>query len=727
MNHNPVSGTPSEHKEAFAATLVSSGFSPTDAAKLHFDFLNCAETSDLTGNYFNGPSIRINYFDLDGKIDPAFFRVRRLTEERFDNKKAELKPRYWQRANTLPRLYFPPLIKFREIAADPRVPLVFVEGEKKAAAFVKTTGKPAIGLGGIHAWKAKKSGVVLLPEFDNLSFANRKLEIVFDSDLDGRADILGYIYRIANQFVQRGAARVDLVTMPSLPDSDDKIGLDDYLVAGHKTLEDFLKLPRRDLAAVDELERINNEFILLISPPRILDRSRLSHLRVSEFHDVLKDRSIEQINEHGKQVKVYHSDTWIDWPGKLKAHSKIYQPYAPLADPMPVFIPNPINRDGLPDYNTHWPYGASHDEIQAALDSGKKPELFLELIDHVLGHQDTEDFVKPWLMKWLAWPWQHPEEPKLNTALVFYSDNQGTGKSFICEILNFAYGENTNGRIISGDGLTTPFNAFMAESRLLCFDDTDKDKRFDRAAYIKSIITSRSMRVQEKFVAATQEKLHFNAIISTNSTDAIALTRKDRRFFMIQASEVLLKNVWSRAKIQELKSYRIDSKKAALVIAYLLKYDLGDFDFYEHAPVTKFMMDMIDDQQSEQDQWVADKILDPSVPDLVKIESFVEEYNTTVNTSKPANVRSMGWSFRHLGLLNLRKTKVNLKTLDNNRKVNHEVKSIRLWAIRNFDKWSKAEHAQISAEFAKTINQAADVFGRPDAPEKVTNIATKRK
>jgi hypothetical protein len=148
---------------------------------------------------------------------------------------------YRQRKGTVNRLYVPWSLPDRDrVLADPTIPLIITEGEKKAIKGCQE-GLTAVALTGIHAFLHEKQPI---PDLDLIACEGRKITIVFDSDPSDRSK--GQVDNarrwLAAVLTMRGAT-VDAVILPD--DSKTKVGLDDYLMT--HTVEELLALPRQDV------------------------------------------------------------------------------------------------------------------------------------------------------------------------------------------------------------------------------------------------------------------------------------------------------------------------------------------------------------------------------------------------------------------------------------------------------------------------------------------------
>jgi putative DNA primase/helicase len=92
--------------------------------------------------------------------------------------------RYYQRAGTPPRLYVP--VPARGTLANPTVPLLITEGEKKALK-ANQEGLACVAVGGLWNWQVGGRPIV---DLDRIDWCERETLIVPDSDAWTRPDLL---------------------------------------------------------------------------------------------------------------------------------------------------------------------------------------------------------------------------------------------------------------------------------------------------------------------------------------------------------------------------------------------------------------------------------------------------------------------------------------------------------------------------------------------------------
>ena len=171
------------------------------------------------------PAIVIPYIDADGRNSYCRAKPDRPRKSRKDGKPVK----YESPRGQPNRIYLPPGVAGS--IGDPRAEIVITEGEKKALASTQA-GFSAIGLVGVWGWKPKRSER-LLPALEEISWHNRPVRIVFDSDVADKPEVQEAESRLAKLLKDRGA-KVLVCRLPDGPPGADgkpaKMGADDFLV-----------------------------------------------------------------------------------------------------------------------------------------------------------------------------------------------------------------------------------------------------------------------------------------------------------------------------------------------------------------------------------------------------------------------------------------------------------------------------------------------------------------
>jgi hypothetical protein len=142
----------------------------------------------------------------------------------------------------------------RPYIGDPTTRLWFTEGIKKVDSAISHGAECAVGLLGVWNFRGmnEDGGKVALAEFEHMALNGRETPIVFDSDAMQKRSVYAALRRFAALLTYRGA-RARFVYLPSGPNGE-KVGLDDYLAAGH-TLDEVLALAEDELRPPPEEER----------------------------------------------------------------------------------------------------------------------------------------------------------------------------------------------------------------------------------------------------------------------------------------------------------------------------------------------------------------------------------------------------------------------------------------------------------------------------------------
>jgi hypothetical protein len=133
----------------------------------------------------------------------------------------------------------------REMLGDPSVPLLITEGIKKGDALV-SHGLCAVALLGVWNFRGKneKGGKVALPEWEYVALNDRRVYIVFDSDVMLKPGVHQALARLKG-FMESRAAEIAVIYLPP-GTGGTKQGVDDFFVAGHG-VEDLLSLATTEL------------------------------------------------------------------------------------------------------------------------------------------------------------------------------------------------------------------------------------------------------------------------------------------------------------------------------------------------------------------------------------------------------------------------------------------------------------------------------------------------
>lgn len=212
-------------------------------------------------------------------------------------------------------------------------------------------------------------------------------------------------------------------------------------------------------------------------------------------------------------------------------------------------------------------------------------DKLLELLDHLCAEEDDTRRAFHWVLKWIAYPIQHPGA-KMRTALIFHGP-QGTGKNLIFESVMAIYGEY--GRIVDQAAVEDKFNDWASKKLFMIADEVvARQELFHVKNKLKGLVTGEWIRINPKNVAAHDEKNHVNLVFLSNESQPLVLEKDDRRYVVIHTPEKLSEEFYQDVRDE------INAGGIAALHHYLLQLDLGDFDEHTKPPMTRAKADLIE-------------------------------------------------------------------------------------------------------------------------------------
>jgi hypothetical protein len=189
----------------------------------------------------------------------------------------------------------------RPLLSDPAVPLWIAEGQKKADSLA-SHGLCAIALLGVWNWKGKNAlhGTTFLNDWDYVALDGRDVIVAFDSDAGSNQDIRSARRRLV-EHLQRRRAHVAALYLPPGPKGV-KVGVDDYLAAGH-TLDELMALVEAPRPAPRPAPPIVK---LLDVAPRTLHRplALLDGRAYAATWLYAEETQTETVDRHGEVVRL---------------------------------------------------------------------------------------------------------------------------------------------------------------------------------------------------------------------------------------------------------------------------------------------------------------------------------------------------------------------------------------------------------------------------------------
>ena len=197
-------------------------------------------------------------------------------------------------------------------------------------------------------------------------------------------------------------------------------------------------------------------------------------------------------------------------------------------------------------------------------------ELLLDLLMYMCGNEKNQQEVYDWVLKWLAYPLQHPGA-KMKTTVVIHG-GQGTGKNLFFDAVLKIYGKY--GRVIDQSAIEDKFNdCFSGKLFMLADEVVARSDLYHVKNKLKGLITGDRIRINPKNMAAYEETNHVNMVFLSNERMPVVLEQDDRRHMVL----------WTPPKINNPTFYKdiaheIANGGSAALHYFLLNLDLGDFN-----------------------------------------------------------------------------------------------------------------------------------------------------
>ena len=240
------------------------------------------------------------------------------------------------------------------------------------------------------------------------------------------------------------------------------------------------------------------------------------------------------------------------------------------------FDPAGEDRNVLLNTWTGWPTIPAAGDCKRALD----------LLRYLCSEEPNAEEIHTWIIKWLAYPIQHPGA-KMKSALVVHGP-QGTGKSMFFEAIGEIYGDYYI--LLNQGAIEDKFNADWSARKLYVVADeiVARQEMHHIKNQLKTLITGQWIRVNPKNLIAYKERNHMNLVFLSNEKQPVAIEHDDRRHGVIWTPPALAKSYYD-AVADELKNGGL-----AALHQYLLEVDLTGFNPHTQPPMTRSKKDLME-------------------------------------------------------------------------------------------------------------------------------------
>lgn len=210
----------------------------------------------------------------------------------------------------------------------------------------------------------------------------------------------------------------------------------------------------------------------------------------------------------------------------------------------------------------------------------------MDLLWHMCSEEGgaKTDELYQWVIKWLAYPLQHPGA-KMKTTIVLHGP-QGTGKNMFFEAYMQIFGKY--GWTIDQSAIEDKFNDWASRKLFLIADEVvARADLYHVKNKLKAFITGDWLRINPKNMQAYYEANHVNMVFLSNEAMPVVLEEDDRRHAIIWTPAKLLPEFYAKVKAE------IDSGGALALYDYLLQVDLTGFTNATLPPMTAAKQELI--------------------------------------------------------------------------------------------------------------------------------------
>lgn len=208
----------------------------------------------------------------------------------------------------------------------------------------------------------------------------------------------------------------------------------------------------------------------------------------------------------------------------------------------------------------------------------------LHLLWHMCGSESNQKALYDWVLKWLAYPLQHPGA-KMKSTIVIHGP-QGTGKNMFFDEYMKLYGDY--GRVLDQAALEDKFNDWASRKLFLLADEVvARTEVYHLKNKLKALITGDRIRINPKNIQAYEEDNHANLVFLSNEAMPVVLEEDDRRHAVIWTPEKLTQDFYVEVMAE------IRNGGTAALHDYLLRLDLGDFTNGTNPPMTDAKRELI--------------------------------------------------------------------------------------------------------------------------------------
>ncbi len=561
--------------------LLASGIGTSQAKEL--EMYSVTDASTICPHFPKVPALIIQYVDpetdefityVDENGETQIFCRAKLYHPKSKTQgftKQKGPPKYLQPPGSPVEAYFPPVtfeyegeeLTWDEVLDDPDIPIMIVEGEKKAAAGC-ATGMPVIGLGGVNSFLRNHE---LLPVLADARLAKRDIYICFDSDALDKPAIQIAEGQLSTELGMKRNANVFLIRLPDLKGGA-KQGLDDFLVANKEGAIWDLVDKAQPMRKMDKaILNMNLSVVWVEKDALILDTSRDIWMKKADFKEgsIYSTEYVESPSMKGdKVVRQWVAAEWIKHPLANRVDDTVFAPWTEEKYVRTRKGLHALNRyHGLPTYDGKVRY--------------EDVEPFFDLHDYLMTlTPEFED--QDLLWKIICYKLQNLGE-KIPLGIMLLGD-QGSGKTLFCDIIREMFGEH--GVAKSSSALGDDFNGWIETALLCVMNEAEEWSMVRNLQTLKRFISDKHQDAKEKYRVAKQVESYTFYMFTSNQQNAGAFSNDDRRMIVTLCPDTHPDGDGFYEPIFKW----FDNGGPAKLAKYMMEYDLEGWKPPRHAPAT---------------------------------------------------------------------------------------------------------------------------------------------
>lgn len=202
--------------------------------------------------------------------------------------------------------------------------------------------------------------------------------------------------------------------------------------------------------------------------------------------------------------------------------------YSGKSYPLPGNSAKRLYRDGVWDINL-WQQ-PSYRRLSATPGFPTKPCYFQDMLTFAIPDATQRNH----LLDWISWCLQN-EAQKPTWSILLYSEEKGTGKSTIGEVLEALFGPDNTSAVNGIKTLTQRFAADVLSKKLIVAEEVHISSYSDEGNALKDVITNDRVTVEPKYQAAVTIPQKSCFLFTTNHKP-LWLEGGERRYYVIEMS-----------------------------------------------------------------------------------------------------------------------------------------------------------------------------------------------